>query len=267
MHASLDQQDLRDLKEAVHLLENPGWSSKLTSMLGIPIEFAIRRLPAKAEEIIASATQAAIKRAVLVAVKTMGHSRVRKPSEWLHRSLVAASGAAGGFFGLGGLAVELPISTVTMLRSIADIARAQGEDIRSVECQLACVQVFALGRPRRAHDDATETIYYAARLALAGVIADAAKNIAERGFVQDGAPVLVRLFSRIASRFGIVVEEKVAAEALPIIGAVGGAAINLLFINNFQSMARGHFIVRRLESRYGREIVQEVYEGLALRLE
>ncbi len=49
---------------------------------------------------------------------------------------------------------------------------------------------------------------------------------------------------------------------VPAIGAVGGALINSVFINHFQDMARGHFIVRRLEGEYDKESVQEAYESL-----
>jgi hypothetical protein len=38
--------------------------------------------------------------------------------------------------------------------------------------------------------------------------------------------VLVRVFAQIASRFGIVVTQKLAAQAVPLIGGVGGAAVN-----------------------------------------
>ena len=44
--------------------------------------------------------------------------------------MVGASGAIGGAFGLASVAVELPISTTIMLRSIADIARSEGFDVR-----------------------------------------------------------------------------------------------------------------------------------------
>jgi hypothetical protein len=45
-----------------------------------------------------------------------------------------------------------------------------------------------------------------------------------------------------------------------ILGAIGGASINLLFINHFQAAARGHFIVRRLERKYGGEFIKKEYE-------
>jgi hypothetical protein len=50
--------------------------------------------------------------------------------------------------------------------------------------------------------------------------------------------------------------------AVPAIGAAGGAAINLLFIDHFQDMAPGHFIVRKLERAYGAELVRAEYERL-----
>ena len=43
------------------------------------------------------------------------------------------------------LPIELPVSTIIMLRSIADIARSEGEDLSDPESALSCVQVFALG--------------------------------------------------------------------------------------------------------------------------
>jgi hypothetical protein len=62
----------------------------------------------------------------------------------------------------------------------------------------------------------------------------------------------------------VVVSEQAAAKAVPVVGAAGGAVINVLFMDHFQDMARGHFIVRRLEARYGSSIVQRAYESLAI---
>ena len=62
------------------------------------------------------------------------------------------------------------------------------------------------------------------------------------------------LFSEVA--------EKIAAQAIPVIGAAGGAIVNTLFIDHFQAMARGHFIVLRLEKRYGLEAVKQAYAAL-----
>jgi hypothetical protein len=148
-----------------------------------------------------------------------------------------------------------------MLRSIADIARNEGERIRLPEVRLACLEVFALGGRTRS-DDAAEVGYFAVRAALARAVSEAAQYIAERGLVQEGAPVIVRFLTQVASRFGVAVSEKAVAQAVPILGAAGGAVINLLFIDHFQDMARGHFIVRRLERTYGAELVRAAYDKI-----
>jgi hypothetical protein len=72
----------------------------------------------------------------------------------------------------------------------------------------------------------------------------------------------VRLIAQLATRFGVNVSEKVAAQAVPVIGAAGGAVINVLFIDHFQDMARGHFTVRRLERTYTPELIREEYRRL-----
>jgi hypothetical protein len=50
---------------------------------------------------------------------------------------------------------------------------------------------------------------------------------------------------------------------VPIIGALGGAAVNYAFIDHFQEIARAHFTVRRLERRYGKDAVRAAYDKLS----
>ena len=139
-----------------------------------------------------------------------------------------------------------------MLRSIAEIARSEGEDLSAPATALSCVQVFALGgRPGSA--DASESGYFAVRGILAKSVTQAARFIAERGVIEEGGPLLVRFLAQVASRFGLVVTQKVAAQAVPVVGALGGAAVNYAFIEHFQDVARGHFTVRRLERAYGED--------------
>lgn len=148
-----------------------------------------------------------------------------------------------------------------MLRSIADIARSEGESLHSVDAKLACVEVFALGGPS-VSDDGSEVGYFAIRAALSSAVADAARYFAIRGGARQGAPAIARLIAQIANRFGSTVTQKTAAQAVPLVGAVGGAAVNVLFINHFQAMAWGHFTVRRLERKYGAELVKRAYQDL-----
>ena len=259
--AGMTEGDLAALRSAAAALEHPGLAARLTNMVGKPIELIGYALPASASQAITAATSKALEMALEVALRSMDQAP-RAGSQRLHRALAAASGAAGGAFGLAALPVELPLSTIIMLRSIAEIARSEGEDLSDPEAALSCVQVFALGgRPGSA--DASESGYFAVRGMLAKSVTQAARFVVERGAVEEGGPILVRFITQVASRFGVVVTRKLAAQAIPLVGALGGAAVNYAFIQHFQEVARGHFTVRRLERAYGKEAVRRAYERFA----
>ena len=258
----LSPEDRAELKRAKALLENPGLAAKLSAALGSPVEKGMKLLPAAVQKTVHDATQAALMKALDVAVKSLGRPRSKAPSDRVHKIAAAVSGAAGGAFGIAALGIELPVSTTVILRSIADIASAAGEDPRDTETRLACLLVFALGSAKDRRDDAAESGYFAARSALATAVTEASRHLAEKGLSKGSAPALVRLISLIASRFGIVVSQKTAAQAVPVIGAAGGALINTMFISHYQDMARGHFTVRRLERKYGPEAIREAYAAV-----
>lgn len=260
----LNKEDQQNLAMAVDLLENPSFAAKVTNLIGAPVEKAITLLPDGLSEKLLSSTQKALSKALDLAVSSLNERYRGKPANGAHRVLTTASGAIGGALGLMALTVELPISTTLMLRSIADIARSEGEQITDVHTKLACLEVFAMGGTSRA-DDGAETGYFAVRAALAGAMTEAAKYLAEHGLAGAGAPVLVRFLSNIASRYSIQVSEKAAVQAIPLLGAAGGATINLLFMDHFQNMARGHFIVRRLERVHGKDRVRDAYRQFAAR--
>ena len=251
--------DLNDLKKAKTLLENPGIAAKITNLLGTPIERGLELLPDNWNVKVRELTQEALSKAVHAAVFTIKDSPGKEASNYWHKIAVATTGGIGGFFGLTALAVELPISTTIMLRSIADIARSEGEALSKIESKIACIEVFAFGGPSKS-DDASESGYFAVRAALAQSVTKAVEYITEKSLAEEGAPALVRLVIKIAERFSIQVSEKAAAQAVPAIGAAGGAIINTLFIDHFQDMALGHFIVRRLERKYGKEVVEATYK-------
>jgi len=252
----MEKKDRNDLRTAVNLLENPGVSIRLINLLGYPIEAIIKVLPRWIGQAIGNTATEAVGTAFYVALSTMEKKSHSRPFRLIHQAMVLVSGTMGGFFGLPGLIVELPISTTLMLRSIADIARSEGEDLSSVDTHLACITVFALGGRSRG-DNAAEAAYYAVRAALTRTLSEAAEFIAQRGVVEEGTPIVIRVMANLASRFGVIVTDKMAVEMIPILGAIGGASINLLFISHFQSAARGHFTVRRLERKYGEELVKK----------
>ncbi|MFZ0208040.1 MAG: EcsC family protein [Roseiarcus sp.] len=257
----MTHEELADLAEAIKLLESRGFASRLTGIFGSQVEAIGRALPASARAAVAGLTENALKVALRVAIGSLDSKPGAKASNRLHKAAAAASGAIGGAFGVGALAVELPISTTILLRSIAEIAREQGEDLARPEGSLACFEVFALGGHAR-EDAAIEGGYLAVRAALARSVSESARFILQQGVAGETAPVVVRLISQVAARFGVSVSQKLAAQAMPILGAVGGAAVNTVFADHFQTMARGHFIVRRLERTHGADAVGFEYRRL-----
>ena len=62
-----------------------------------------------------------------------------------------------------------------------------------------------------------------------------------RHAVDATSPVATPMVHEIASRFGTAVSERVAASALPFIGALSGATVNLMFMKPFSADRRGAF--------------------------
>ncbi|MFC0408424.1 EcsC family protein [Roseomonas elaeocarpi] len=243
-----------ELAEAVHVLENPSLAARLAAMAGTPVEALKRRLP----EFLQSGMDGAVRRAI----ETAWNAAVRsKPGlaphgmapDWFHRGLAAASGAAGGAFGLAGTLTELPVSTTILLRQIASEAKRQGEDPTDPAVRAECLKVFALGGDAPA-EEAAETGYFAARLALARLLPNAAANL--------GSAVLPGFLGAIAARFTGAIGLKLSAQAVPVLGAAAGVAVNLAFLEHFRGVARAHFTVRRLEATYGVEAVRTAYDEL-----
>lgn len=261
MSITLTEADQKDLQRAKNLLENPGLAAKLTNLIGSPVEKGLDLLPAEWNKQIGEITQTALMKASEAAAFTMKDAPGEEASNKSHKLFAMASGAAGGLFGLAGLAIELPISTTIMMRSILDIARSEGESLSDPEIRQACLMVFALGG-KSDSDNAAESGYYAVRSALAKSVSEAAEFAATKSLAEGGVPVLVRFITKVAERFGIQVTEKAAVQAVPAIGAIGGAIVNTMFMDHFQDMARGHFIVRRLERQYGKDGISVIYEQL-----
>lgn len=255
--------DREELRRAKRQLERPGLAMQLANYAGKPVEWVLARIPERAAGLLASATREALDRALGLALRSMDGVAAGPARDWRHRIAVWGTGATGGALGLVGLPLELPLTTTLMLRSIADHARAQGEDLSSPEARINCLLVFALGGSRPS-DDASDVGYFAVRIGMARAVTEAAEHLARRataqGLAERTAPVLVRLMSGIAARFGVAVEDKVAAQAVPVLGALGGAVINGVFMDHFQAMAAGHFAVRRLERSYGADEVRAAYE-------
>lgn len=264
--------DMDDLTRAVRLLEAPSITAKLANLVGSPIERLVNKLPGSVMGKLDRGVRAALQKAVEAALWSMDNAPHKKSSTRLHKMAAAASGAVGGAFGFTSLLIELPVSTTIMMRAVADIARDEGFDLKDIATQQACVEVFALGG-KSAQDDASETGYYVARSftteamrglskELAGAAARRTPGLAMSLTPQQASAWLAAVIDKVAGRFGVIITDKLAAQAVPVIGAISGAAINTLFTAHFQAMARGHFIIRRLENKYGAEQVEGAYRAL-----
>jgi hypothetical protein len=254
----LTQEDRERLRVAVGELEGQSFAMSVAAKVGMPVESLLRMLPAGARDKVGVAVDKALQHCLQVALSGGGTGQ---PWKRVHTLATAVTGAAGGFFGLAGLAVELPVTTTVMLHSIAEIARSHGEDLHNPESALSCLEVLALGADGQ-KGDVVDSAYYATRAAMAQVTRDAASYVAQKGLTKEGAPALVSFLAKIAARFGLEVSEKAAAQMVPVAGAVGGLALNVMFMQHYQQLAEGHFAVRALERTYGGALVQAEYARL-----
>jgi EcsC protein family len=261
MPARLTPQETGDLRQAIACLEGASFAQRLTDAVGRPVGMLGRTLPQPARRVIAQVRETALRGALRLALRTLDLNTPAKSANRAHKLALAASGAVGGRVGTRGAAGRT--ADIDHDPSALD-RRDRARGSRGPECSrgaLACVEVFALGG-QAAGESAFESGYFAVRAALAKAVSDSARFVAAEGVAALPAPVIARLISQVAARFGIVVSEKIAAQAAPVLGAIGGAAVNAAFADHFQTLARGHFIVRRLERRHGASLIAFEYQRL-----
>ena len=152
---------------------------------------------------------------------------------------VALSGAVGGAGGLATALAEIPLSVTLILNAIRAEARAAGFDPDAVGVREDCLRIFGAGSPL-AGDDGVNTSFLTARLALTG---QAVQN----------------LIATIAPRFALVLGQKLAAQAVPVLGAVTGAALNAAFLNYYRELARIRFALVRLSEVHGTDPVNAAF--------
>jgi hypothetical protein len=256
----ISDTDLKDLRHAKQLLEGSSFAVKLGNLFGEGLTSAGRWLPDSSHQKISHAAVIALEKSWVYSLKTMSDPHQPPAPPKRHKLYATLSGAIGGV-AVVTLIIELPITTIIMIRAIADIARSYGENYADLDTKIACLEVFALGG--EAIDEATgETGYYAIRAALKKPLEESTKYMAQKGAAGMGAPFVVQLLAKIAVYYQTVVSAKIAAIMVPMAGAMMGAAINIVFIEHFQEKAEGHFMVRRLERKYGPDPVKQAYKAL-----
>lgn len=258
VNRNMTEAHRRELEAAVNLLEHPHFAARLAEYAGQPVNAIVEYLPGGFNRRLRGTVRRAIFRCLEIAIESLDDDATVSGPDWLNKVMIGLAGGVGGFFGMVALPVELPLTTALMLRAIAEIARAEGEDLSRMETRLACLEVFALGV--RNPQDKLNFDYYAARLVLTRLTADVAALLSERGAVNASTPVIAKLIGEIVGRFGLIVSDMSAASFVPVLGAVGGATLNVIFADHFHRVAHGHFTVRRLERIYGAETVRARYQ-------
>tara|TARA_R110000787_G_scaffold28730_13_gene78291 strand:- start:4669 stop:5433 length:765 start_codon:yes stop_codon:yes gene_type:complete len=201
-----------------------GLGINVLNVIGGSAEGLIDKLPSVVRQNLESATVKALHQAMKAA--TSSRSLVPDQKSWLNQAVSAAMGAAGGAGGLPTALAELPVTTTLLLRVIQGVAVEHGFDPLSENVQFDCVQVFSAAGPL-SDDDGADLGFLSARVALSGRAMQA-------------------VIAKVAPRLAVVLGQKLAAQAVPVLGAVAGAATNYAYTSYYQDMAHVHFGLRKL---------------------
>ncbi len=165
----------------------------------------------------------------------------RVAGEKAHRTVASVSGAIGGVAGLLTTTAEIPVTVALILRSIQNIAMEYGEDLNTEETRIECIKVFGSGSPL-IDDDGVDIGFFGARVTLTG---QAVQNV----------------ISSVAPKLGAVLGQKLATQAVPVIGAVTGAGINYTFMTYYQQMAHVRFRLRQIARENDMQLVLEAFKA------
>ncbi|WP_299647763.1 EcsC family protein [uncultured Jannaschia sp.] len=221
------------LRLAAKMQAASGLGLQLLSVIGSQAENMLDMLPKPVRSGLEKATATALEQSFNAAALSR-RGRIGDTSDWLTRAITFGTGAAGGFGGLPSALAELPVTTTVMLRSIQSIADEHGFDPALPEVRAACLRVFAAAGPLD-DDDGTDLSFLTLRLSVTG-------------------PAIQGLIAKVAPRLAIPLGQKLAAQAVPVIGAAAGAATNYVFTSYYQEVARVQFGLMRLAAQTGEDM-------------
>lgn len=213
-----------------------GLGLHLLGVLGKSADSLLDQLPTSVRDGLDAGTMRALETSFAAAAATRG--TLPDTGTWLTRAITVGAGAAGGFGGTPTALAELPVTTTVILRAIQGIAAEHGFDANDPDTRMDCLQVFAAAGPL-AEDDQTDIAFLTMRLSVTGASVQA-------------------LIKQIAPKLALVMGQKLAAQTVPVLGAVTGAAINYSFTSYYQEVAHVQFSLRRLAEETGRDRAQLV---------
>ncbi|WP_170782845.1 EcsC family protein [Ruegeria lacuscaerulensis] len=199
---------------------------RLLNSLGGSAETLLDQLPPSLREALTGATE----QALWVAMHAAEGSRRAVPDQrpWVNTAVTTAMGAAGGVGGVSTSLVELPATTTMLLRAIQGAAAREGFDPSEDGVKFDCVQVLSAAGPL-SFDDGADFGFFSARMTLTG-------------------PALQKLIATVAPKLAVVLGQKLAAQSVPVLGALAGGGTNYVYTRYYQRIARVHFGLRRLAS-------------------
>lgn len=213
----------------------------IVNAAGTRIESRLEMLPDSVKDRIEAVAASALDRSYRLAGRTVATGP--KLGERGHLALATLTGAVGGFGGLASALAELPVTVTVIFRSLQRIAAEYGYDPQDEGVRMECLQVFGSGSPLE-RDDGVNTSFLGARVTITGA-------------------TLNGVISAVAPRFATVLGEKLAAQAVPLLGSVAGAGINYAFVSYYQEMAHVRFGLKRLAEVHGDEAVLAAFRAAA----
>lgn len=210
----------------------------LVNKLGGKLEGQMDHLPVQLRMRVEAITGAALERALSVAVQG---NRAPDLGPKAAPALAALTGAIGGAGGLATALAELPVTVTVILHAILRAAEAEGFDTSLPEVRAECLRVLGSGGPLD-DDDGVNTSFIGARLTLSG-------------------PAVHKLLATVVPGFATALTQKLAAQAIPVLGAVTGAALNATFLSYYRELAHIRFALLRLSIKHGAVPVRQAFEA------
>lgn len=209
------------------------------NFVGGQVEDSLKMLPKSTRDQIDQIVRTALQHSFDVATKSSTGLGESIGSDRIHKLMGTFSGAIGGFGGLPTAIAELPVATTLIFRAVHHVAVQYGEDPDAAETRIECLAVFGAGGPGT-DDDGVDTAFIGARLTISGAAVNG-------------------LIARVAPKFAAVLSQKLATQAVPVLGAAAGAGTNYAFVDYYVSMAHVHFGLRRLARVHGQEAVLDEF--------
>lgn len=212
------------------------------NFVGGQVEDGLKLLPDTVRDQVDDLARTALRHSFDVASKSRQGRGQMIGSDRIHKIMGTISGAVGGVGGLPTALAELPVATTVIFRAVHHVAVEYGEHPDSDETRMECLAVFGAGGPGT-DDDGVDTAFIGARLSLSGAAVNG-------------------LISKVAPKFAAVLSQKLATQAVPILGAAAGAGTNYAFVDYYVSMAHVHFGLRQLARTYGEEAVTDHFHAV-----